>query len=966
MSVASSRTCTGCGAHIAAETTLGLCPACALRLALDAGGASSGFDFGEELSAHIHSDYELLEEIGRGGMGVVFRARQKSLDRIVALKVLSAGMFAGPDDRKSLLSEAATAARLQHPNIVAVHATGELDGHPFYAMNFVPGRTLAEVIRSGLPPPRRSASWLKKIAGAVQYAHSQNVLHRDLKPSNILLDAAGEPRITDFGLAKILNPSKAATLTARVLGSPAYMPPEQAAGRTAEMGPAADVYSLGTMFYELLTGRPPFQGASPQAVIEQVKNTEPVAPRRLNPGVPEDLNTVVLKCLEKNPAQRYASAQELADELERFLNGQPVRARPIGPAEKIWRWSRRHPLPSALAVVSLLLLLVLSAVLFVSSHRVRLSRDEAQARLADSLLSEAHALRLAGEPGWRGRSLKDLAEAQRRDPQGRLTFQLRDEAIACLARPDLARHIVTNLPPMNNLLNVCFDPAFERIAWWNPAAGAVVIHRVADGKLLAVCKTGEPDEVHAFNRDGKFLLLRHGGAVSVWNAANGALALSGVASESHRKFNGGEFSPDGEKFGRGETNGQFAIYDLTVTPPVRVAQWPLPDGLVCATAAWSADGSALALALGSHTLVLCDANSGRVRWRRNYAEMIWNVTWNNARNWLAVESGDDRVLILAADDGRELDHLNLLANGTPVAQLSPDGNFLAASGENFGTHIFDAGTRRLLAADPAPAWHLQFDAASTRLGSQLEQGRPLWLEWLPPLVQTTWHSPRQLNENERVSYNRDGSRLASLIGGGIVIWDSSSGKMMTQVPLPDSHDVAFGPQNRLYGMSSKALFAIDLSKTNFAENTPVLVLAGKNLRSLAVAGNGAIAVADFGRSQILLRSATNQAGIHLPVAPLSLAFNPDGHWLACGSEPDNDIYICDANQPKVSPVRLEHAGHNAVFSADGRRLFTFGREVRVWNVGDWQAEPSLLAEAGGGDPFNGAVSRSVFRAACLR
>jgi serine/threonine protein kinase/WD40 repeat protein len=958
MSVSTSRTCTGCGAHIAAETTLGLCPACTLRLALNVGGTSAGFDFSGESAGFVHGDYELLEEIGRGGMGVVFRARQKSLDRIVALKVLSAGMFVSEDGRRRLLSEAAAAARLQHPNIVAVYATGELDGHPFYAMELVAGRTLAQVVQAGPVPPKRAALWLKKIAGAVQYAHSHNVLHRDLKPSNILLDTAGEPRIADFGLAKILDSTEAATLTGSVLGSPAYMPPEQAAGRTAEMGPAADVYSLGAMFYELLTGRPPFQGASPQAVIEQVKNVEPIAPRRLNPGVPEDLNTMVLKCLEKNPVQRYASAQALAGELERFLNGQPVRARPVSPAEKIWRWSRRHPLPSVLAAISIVLLLVVLIVLSASSERVRLSRDEAQGRLADSLLSEAHALRLAGEPGWRGRSLEDLAEAHQRDPQDHLTFQLRNEAIAALARPDLARRIVTNLPPMNNLLNVCFDEAFERIAWWNPAAGAVVIHRVADGKLLATCRTSEPDEIHAFSRDGKFLLLRHGGAMSVWNAANGALVLSGAASESHRKFNGGEFSPDGKKFGRGETNGQFAIYDLTITPPTRIAQWPLPDGLVCATAAWSADGTALALVLGSRTLALCDAETGRVRWRRNYAEMIWNITWNNARNWLVVESGDDRVLLLAADDGHEVDHLNLLANGTPVARLSPDGNFLAASGEDFGTHIFDAATRRKLVADPAPAWHLQFNPTGTRLGSLLDRKRPLWLEWQPPLVQRAWRSPGQLDINESLAFSPDGGRLASLTGDGPVVREVATGNIVVRIALQHTRSLAFDAQGQLLCLTDTALLAVELPKHAGPNlSVPHRLLAGKNLKGLDQAEDGSIAVGDLAGAAVHLPGQAGWKKIQLPIHPLRVAISPDGHWLACGAYLNENVYVADVMHPDRPAVKLSGAGNYGVFSPDKKRLFTFGNTIRVWSVGDWRSLPGLPAKLNDAEQIIATISR---------
>ena len=959
MAVAQTSTCTDCGAPICDRTALGLCPACALNAALSLVGTQEGSDFAGEPARTEHGDYELIAEIGRGGMGVVFRARQKSLNRVVALKVLCGGVFANPAGRKRLLSEAATAARLQHPNIVAVHEAGELDGHAFYSMDFIPGRTLADVSGTGPVSPKRAAMWMRKISLAVHYAHSQNVLHRDLKPSNVLLDEFDEPRISDFGLAKVLDSTEAATLTGSIFGSPAYMPPEQAAGHVGEIGPAADVYSLGALLYELLTGRPPFQGASPQGVIEQVKTVEPVAPRRLNVGVPADLETVVLKCMEKDPTRRYATAQELADELGRFLEGRPIKARTVGLMEKVWRWARRHPLVASLAVISLALLLAVITVVVVSSQRVRGSRDQAQARLVESLLSEAHALRLAGEPGWRDKSLRNLAEARRLDGDEKLAFQLRNEAIASLSRPDIARRVVTNLPPLNNVMNICFDPRFERIALWNSLTSSVEIRRVAGGNLLASCAITEPDEIHAFSRDGKFLLLRHGGEMSVWDTASGRIVISGQGSQSHRKFDGGEFSPDGETFGRGETNGQFVIYNLAATPPIRVAQWPLPAGLACATIAWSANGDSVALVLGDKILAVCDAESGLVRWQRNFVEMIWNVTWENARDWLVLQSGDDRVLILNPEDGGEIDHLNLTQSGTPIARLSPDGDFLAASGERFGTQVFDASTRRRLVADPAPAWQLVFDASGTRLGSQLDRGCPLWLQWQPPLAQTTWRSPAQLDVNECVVFSADGRWLASLTGEGPVIWQVANGKIAARLKLPRTRVVEFDPQNQqLLCLTDEALFAIGLSEDSGRPiSAPHRLLEGKNFKGFAHAMDGHIAVGDFATSLLYLLSDGARQEIHLPIQPLHLAFSPDGRWLACGAYLKDDIYICDTKQPDKPLVKLGAAGSYGEFSPDGATLLTFGRGIQVWHAGDWQPMTALLADSDDAELVLSAVSR---------
>jgi WD40 repeat protein len=315
-------------------------------------------------------------------------------------------------------------------------------------------------------------------------------------------------------------------------------------------------------------------------------------------------------------------------------------------------------------------------------------------------------------------------------------------------------------------------------------------------------------------------------------------------------------------------------------------------------------------------------------------------------------------LLLRPEDGREVDHLNLPASGTPIALLSPDGDFLAASGQRFGTQIFDAITRRRLAADPAPAWHLQFDASGACLGTLLDQGRPLWLEWQAPVVQTTWRSPGQLDQNERISFSRDGRRLASLIGGGVVLWDLASGKFLKEINLPEVRSVEFGPDpNQLYCITGTSLFSVDLSlHIEKKDIIPHRLLTADNLKGLAVANNGTIALAEFGRSSIIILSGTNREEIPLPIQPLTIACSPDAHWLACGSYFANDICLVDLKQPVASPARLVGAGSSAGFSTDGKTLFTFGGGVRAWRVGDWRALTSPAPQARSADPIIGAVS----------
>jgi ABC-type phosphate/phosphonate transport system substrate-binding protein len=287
-------------------------------------------------------DYELLEEIARGGMGIVYKARQVSLDRIVAVKLLLRGEYASEDFIRRFRIEASAAACLQHPNIVAIHEVGVHQGQHYFAMDLVDGPNLAWLLRDGPLPAKRAAGYVKTIAEAIHFAHTRQILHRDIKPSNVLIDSNDRPRVTDFGLAKNLAGDSGLTVTGQVHGTPSFMPPEQASGQRGKVGVPSDVYSLGAILYHALTGRPPFVGQSVADTLKQVEDSEPIAPRLLNSSVPRDLETICLKCLQKEPHGRYSSAWELAEELGRFLRDEPIRARPISQPVRLHRWVRRN------------------------------------------------------------------------------------------------------------------------------------------------------------------------------------------------------------------------------------------------------------------------------------------------------------------------------------------------------------------------------------------------------------------------------------------------------------------------------------------------------------------------------------------------------------------------------------------------------------------------------------------------
>jgi serine/threonine protein kinase/WD40 repeat protein len=379
--------CPSCGAEVPPDAPRGYCLKCLFALGTaDADPATneSPHESTTESFAANRSfgDYELLEEIARGGMGVVYKARQKSLGRVVAVKMLLFGEHSGKEQAQRFRAEAAAAASLQHPNIVAIHEVNAHDGQPFFVMDYVEGQSLAELNTEcelrHIGWIRHAARYVQIVAEAIHYAHEEGILHRDLKPSNVLIDSNDQPRVTDFGLAKRLHHDSELTLSGQVLGSPNYMPPEQAAAKRGLVGRRSDVYSLGAILYDLLTGRAPVVGETLTETLQYVLNKEPIAPRLLNPSVPRDLETLCLKCLEKEPSRRYSSADALAADIDRFLRDEPIQARPVGQAEKLWRWCRRKPALAASLFSILLLLLVVVIGSPIALFRIDRERQRAQ------------------------------------------------------------------------------------------------------------------------------------------------------------------------------------------------------------------------------------------------------------------------------------------------------------------------------------------------------------------------------------------------------------------------------------------------------------------------------------------------------------------------------------------------------------------------------------------------------------
>src|SRR6266478_3558770 len=385
------RICRKCGAKIFADAPEGLCARCMLKIALaippdasvaavadpgsvdkpstgDATAAPDGKK-GTRAAQLLGDlgDYELLEEVGRGGQGVVFRARQKSLNRTVALKVISLGQWASKAHLTRFRREAESAASLEHPCIVPIYEVGEGDGSCYFSMRLVEGGKLDEVVRREPMPIRRAAELIAKLARTVHFAHEHGILHRDIKPGNILLDGEGEPHLTDFGLARLVETESTVTHTMEVLGTPSYMAPEQATGNnpaTAGLTSATDVYGLGAVLYQLLTGHPPFAGGTTYETVRLVLETEPRQPRLLNSKVDCDLSTICLKCLEKDPKRRYSCALALAEDLERWLKHEPIEARRTGIVGRGKKWLQRNPTAAGIVVLSLALIASLGVIIW--------------------------------------------------------------------------------------------------------------------------------------------------------------------------------------------------------------------------------------------------------------------------------------------------------------------------------------------------------------------------------------------------------------------------------------------------------------------------------------------------------------------------------------------------------------------------------------------------------------------------
>lgn len=631
--------------------------------------ASPGRQFG---------DYELIDEIARGGMGVVYRARQTRLNRVVALKMILSGQLASESDVQRFYTEAEAAAGLDHPGIVPIFEVGEHDGQHFFSMGFVEGSSLSERVSDGPLPVNEAARLTKLTAEAIAYAHQQGVIHRDLKPANILLDADSQPRVTDFGLAKKFNEDSGLTASGQILGTPGYMPPEQAGGDVDNVGPLADVYSLGAILYCLMTGRPPFQAASIVDTLMQVREQEPVGPRQLNPDIDVDLETICLKCLAKEPGRRYADAQALVDELERFEIGMPIQARPVGRVERAWRWCKRKPvLASLTAGITALVLFVAVAAPIVAVQQAGLRED------ADA--SAAEAKRLLGVASEKERIARDLAkrETAAKDSAEQASEELANEkerALATLYGTTISLAYrewqENNIARAKQLLTE--TPAKYRHWEWF--------------YLNSLCNTerynftGHSGEIVAtqFSHDSRYLAtLAEDRTIRIWGIASGAAVATHDIGDAVVGL-----GPAGHRFASIDSQG-IRVCDLVTGAVHARVDSPLGPNERAENIALSFDGSRVAVFVnpksngGRNDLRVIDIESGNV---------VTTITGLDLVNWIPpICFSRDGTKIACLGHQRTMagiwdvetgERLQLLVGHIiPVSglQFSPDGSTLATA-----------------------------------------------------------------------------------------------------------------------------------------------------------------------------------------------------------------------------------------------------------------------------------------------
>jgi WD40 repeat protein len=929
--------------------------------------------------------YEMLAELGRGGMGVVYKAWQLGLDRLVALKMVLAGEYAGAAERARFRAEAVAVARLHHPNIVQVHEVGEHQGRPYYVMELVDGGSLAEALSSqpSAFSQKGAARLVGVLARAVHHAHTLGVVHRDLKPANVLLAACGLasgeeakpqaahwiPKITDFGLAKCVGSDLGQTASGAVVGTPAYMAPEQAAGRSKDVGPAADVYALGAILYELLAGRPPFQAETPLATLHQVVSAEPVPPSRRRPGLSRDLETVCLKCLQKEPEKRYASALDLAEDLGRFLADEPIRARRRSAAEQAWRWVRRNPGWAAMLATVCGLVSVIAVGGVALSLRLQAALTEKNDRLWQSYLERARAERSGGRVGQRFAALEAIRAAARL----RVTPELRNEAAAALVLPDVEVAREWEGCPEGTLA-VAFDAAFDRYARINKK-GELTVCRVTDRGEEVVAP------LHAFgvppfggpwlSPDGRFLAYRHSGVrnavaggLRVWklDGPEPAVLLDDAVGEYESAL---AFHPDGRRLAVGHADGTVSVYDLETG---RCGRRVALGGPPANNLAFNPRGSRLAAACGN-VVRLFDVDTGRELPPLRHPDTVsWiaGLAWHPDGRHLATGGNDIQIRYWDADAPAEVraPWEGHRAYGVFLA-FNHAGDRLVSADWGGQPQLWDADSGRLLLTVPYPIIP-RFSPDDGLIGYE-RYGNKLRLWRVAPGRELSMFRAHGLQGREAhggLAWHPDG-RVVAASSNRLSFFDPDNGKELASVRLPVEEAASVRGCDPSGGWLTAGPAGLLLWPARPDPARPGGIRVGPPRQLGPPIADAGVGMSRDGRVLALpyrdhaLVLDRGRPGRRVVLRPLydvrNCAVSPDGRWVVtCGWWPDvrsSSVHVWDAKSGRhVRELPLEGGSTLAAFSPDGRWLATMGggQAYRLWEVEGWRA--GLAFDGVGGWP----------------